>query len=158
MASPPPAADLPTEPPAMMGDEKMVEDDAAQQDGAMMQDAPKNDSAMLPDVAPFYVDYTEALHAEAAEAARPIVLYLYAAWCPICRAEDPKIASWIETSDLPVAGFRVNYDTETELKAKHKIPYQHTTLFLGRRGEEVERFLGPVSESEFRAALEKAAK
>ena len=56
-----------------------------------------------------------------------------AGWCPICRADEPLIKSRIENSGLPIAGFRVNYDTEAELKAKYKIPYQHTTVFYSFR-------------------------
>lgn len=158
-----PTQDLPTEPPAMMEGEKKPEGDAVMEDepkdGAMMEGdrAAGDDTMMKADLAPYYLAYTETQAAAAMKEGRATVLYFYAAWCPICRTEDPKIKSWIETSELPIAGFRVNYDTESSLKSKYKIPYQHTTVFLNAAGEETGRFNGPVTETEFRAALAKAA-
>lgn len=178
-----PPADLPTAPPAMMEDEKMMKDeetpdgDATMEveptDGAMMEDdggGVKSGGAMMtedeaetakdlaaPAPNPYYIAYSEKAADAAVADGYATVLYFWAAWCPICRAEEPKIKGWIETSDLPIAGFRVNYDTESALKSKYKIPYQHTTVFLNAKGEEVERFNGPVTEAEFRAALAKAA-
>lgn len=147
---------------AMM--EKKDEGAMEPKDDATMED---NDSAagviidgegtMMQDIGPSYTLYDSVRATEAMKAGQAVVLYFYAAWCPICRAEDPKIKSWIEGSGLGISGFRVNYDKESALKAKYKIPYQHTTVFLNAKGEEAERFSGPVTESEFRAALAKAA-
>lgn len=179
--------DLPTTPPqdAMMegdtimpepDDEVMVEaeggammDGGAENDGseAMMDDgamekddseAMEGDSSAMSDTKPYYIAYTADVAAAAQAEGRPVVYYFWAAWCPICKAEEPKIKSWIETSEHPVAGFRVNYDIESALKAKFKVPYQHTTVFLNAEGVEVERFSGPVTEAEFRAALALASK
>ena len=152
-----PLSDLPTEPPAMMEDEgSMMKDEDADEDGTMM-----GEDSMMKDeeeaLKPYYIAYT-ATQAEAAmKEGRGTVLYFWAAWCPICRAEEPKLKAWIEGSELPIAGFRVNYDTETALKAQYRIPYQHTTVFLNASGVEVERFSGPVDEATFLAALKKAA-
>ncbi|WKZ28655.1 MAG: thioredoxin family protein [Patescibacteria group bacterium] len=180
--------DLPTEPPAMMQEEKEAdamekkedammegerdnnvmmekEGDAIMEDGggvriggAMLteDEAEVANEMMAPEPRPYYIAYTETAAASALQKSRAVVYYFWASWCPICRAEEPKIKTWIENSNLPVAGFRVNYDTEAALKAKYKIPYQHTTVFLNAKGEEVERFNGPVEEATFMAALKKA--
>jgi thioredoxin 1 len=105
---------------------------------------------------PYYVAYTADGASKALAQGRATVLYFWAAWCPICRADEPKIKARIEGSDLPVAGFRVNYDVESDLKAKYKIPYQHTAVFLDKAGVEVERLSGPVDDATFLAALKKA--
>jgi thiol-disulfide isomerase/thioredoxin len=136
---------------AMMGEEPvpneaMMEEKKPDSNGAMMKEERK----------PYYATYSAAQSAQAQEEGRAIVYYFWASWCPICQAEEPKVKSWIEQSNLPVAGFRVNYDTEAMLKKKYKIPYQHTTVFLNGKGEEVERFNGPVEEAVFQAALVKA--
>lgn len=125
--------------------------------GAMMEDDSDRMEKDTSAKKPYYIAYTKDVAEAALAEGRPVVYYFWAAWCPICRAEEPSIKSWIETSEHPVAGFRVNYDTESSLKAQYKIPYQHTTVFLNAAGEEVERFSGPVSESEFREALAKAS-
>lgn len=107
---------------------------------------------------PYYVAYSAEAAAQAREEGRPIVYYFWASWCPICRADEPIIKFRIENSGLPIAGFRVNFDTQSDLKAQYKVPYQHTTIFLNANGEEVARLNGPVSDAEFTAALEKTVR
>lgn len=106
---------------------------------------------------PYYIAYSAEAAAQARAEGRPIVYYFWAAWCPICRADEPIIKARIEGSGLPIAGFRVNYDTQSDLKARYKIPYQHTTVFLNAEGEEVARLSGPVGDAEFLAKLKLAA-
>lgn len=109
------------------------------------------------DLSPYYIAYTEEGLARAQAEGRPVMLYFWASWCPICRKEEPDIIKWVESSEHPVAGFRVNFDTEKVLKSKLGVPFQHTTVFLNAKGEEVERFTGPSSEAQFRAAFDKSA-
>lgn len=108
--------------------------------------------------APYYVAYSADAVAKAVAERRPVVLYFWASWCPICRADEPLIKARIESSGLPISGFRVNFDVEKELKAKYGVPYQHTTVILFPDGTEAERFTGPVDDATFVAALEGAAK
>jgi thiol-disulfide isomerase/thioredoxin len=162
-SSPPPFQDLPTVPPGMMDaeDSMMKEDEDEDDDRMMGEDSMMKDEGEEGEetaLKPYYIAYTSAQAEAAMREGRGVVLYFWASWCPICRAEEPKIRGWIEGSGLPIAGFRVNYDAETALKAKYRIPYQHTTVFLNADGEEVARFSGPVDEAAFRAALEAAAK
>jgi len=106
----------------------------------------------------FYIAYSSGEYRKALAAKRPVVLYFWASWCPICRAEEPNIRSWVEASNLPFAGFRVNFDTESELKEKFRVAYQHTTVIIGVDGKESTRFTGPVSQDVFNAALAAAGK
>ena len=106
---------------------------------------------------PYYVAYTKDGFDAARAAGRPIVLYFWAGWCPICIAEEPTIRQTVEGMDVPLAGFRVNYDTESALKSTYKIPYQHTMVILDREGKEIERFLGPQPIDAYRAAFRRAA-
>lgn len=137
--------DLPTTPPQ----DAMMEDDAS-------ESSVKSQKSKV--AKPYYIAYTADVAAQAQAEGRSVVYYFWAAWCPICKAEEPKLKAWIESSEHPIAGFRVNYDTESALKAKFKVPYQHTTIFLNANGEEVERFSGPVTEAQFRTALALAAR
>lgn len=159
-----PSNAVPSEPPAMMKTEEQKTDDAMMKkeetvpaEAMMEKKTPDADGAMMKEERkPSYADYSAAQSEQAMREGRAVVYYFWASWCPICKAEEPKVKSWIEQSNLPVAGFKVNYDTEAALKAKYKIPYQHTTVFLNAKGEEVERFNGPVEEAVFKAALVKA--
>lgn len=66
-----------------------------------------------------------------------VVLYFYANWCPICRAEVPEMYSAFDelATDKAVA-FRVNFnddDTDSDevnLARQFGVPYQHTKVFL----------------------------
>ena len=104
-----------------------------------------------------YVAYSDAAYKKALADGRPILLYFWAGWCPICRAEEPKVRSTVEAMDVPVAGFRVDYDTERALKNRFNITYQHTTVILDTRGQESSRFNGPIPEADLRTALRAAA-
>ena len=77
-------------------------------------------------------DYDKALKTD-----KLIVLYFYANWCPICRAEFPKmeeVFDELETSE--VIGLQVNFndsetdDHEVELARELGVAYQHTKVFL----------------------------
>ena len=67
-----------------------------------------------------------------------IVLYFYANWCPICKAEFPKMQEAFNTLDdnKQVIGFRVSYKDdevtpeEEALAREFGVGYQHTKVFL----------------------------
>lgn len=77
-------------------------------------------------------DYEEAIAGD-----KLVVLYFYANWCPICRAEFPKMLNAFEKLDGDeVIGFRVNFnDDETDdyekgLAREFGVAYQHTKVFV----------------------------
>lgn len=107
---------------------------------------------------PYYIAYSDAEYRMAKAEGRPILLYFWASWCPICRNEEPKVKERVESSGVPIAGFRLNFDTEDALKQQFGINYQHTTVILNGKGEEVARFFGPTGDAEYAAAFAKAAR
>lgn len=140
--------------------EAMVEQAGAMADkkedtGMMKKDG--SEAKAMPKPVPYYIAYTAGEAAKAQAAGKVTLLYFYAAWCPICQAEEPNIKAAVESSGLNVAGFRVDYDTEAELKTKFKIPYQHTTVVLNPSGIESARFSGPVEAATLQAALKQAS-
>ncbi len=130
--------------------------------------APPAPAAEAPSTAPkkksYYVAFTKAQYEKAKAEGRPILLYFYASWCPICRDEEPRVKADVEASDVPIAGFRVHFnDPETDADATvlaqaFKIVYQHTSVFLDTKGNEVDRITGPVDSSTRNEAIHKAAK
>lgn len=83
-------------------------------------------------------DYDAALRTN-----KLVVLYFYATWCPICKAEVPKLeAAFNELTNDKVIGFRVNFnDSDTDndeknLAREFGVAYQHTKVFI-KNGQRV---------------------
>lgn len=82
-------------------------------------------------------DFNKTKYDEALKSDKLVVLYFYANWCPICKAEVPKMyEAFNELTTDKVIGFRVNYnDNETDqdevaLAKEFGVAYQHTKVFL----------------------------
>ena len=82
-------------------------------------------------------DFTKADYDTALKTDKLIVLYFYANWCPICKAEFPVMQKvFSEMTADKVIGFRVSYnDSETDadeiaLAKQFGVGYQHTKVFV----------------------------
>jgi len=115
----------------------------AEPEDAMM----KNDStdepagtysgAVLAGSSAVLLDFNKADYNAALETDKVIVLYFYANWCPVCRAEFPAAqAAFNELKTDKVIGFRVNFNDdqtdndEKEIARQFGVPYQHTKVFI----------------------------
>ena len=85
---------------------------------------------------PLY-EFTKGNYDVALASNKLILLYFYANWCPICRAEVTSLyAAFDELTDEQVVGFRINYnDNQTDsdevaLARGFGITYQHTKVLL----------------------------
>jgi len=83
------------------------------------------------------LEYSKADFDAAVGSGKLVVLYFYANWCPICKAEFPKAEAAFDALTVDqVVGFRVNYndsdteDGETALAKEYGVAYQHTKVFL----------------------------
>lgn len=83
------------------------------------------------------LDFTQEDYKKALVEDKLVALYFYANWCPICRAEFPKMEKAFDELQVDnVIGFRVNYnDNETDdfergLAREFGVAYQHTKVFL----------------------------
>ncbi len=83
------------------------------------------------------LDFNKTDYDAAAKSDKLVVLYFYANWCPICRAEFPQMqAAFNELTSDKILGFRVNYndsDTDSNEKAlasQFGVAYQHTKIFV----------------------------
>lgn len=105
--------------------------------------------------------FAAADYEKAAASDKLIVLYFYANWCPICKAETANALypAFDALMGDRVIGFRVNYnDSETDaderaLARKFGVAYQHTKVFVknGTRilkspeGWDTARYLAEIS-------------
>lgn len=90
-----------------------------------------------------YLDFNKADYDKALKEKKKILLYFYANWCPICRAEQSEtFAAFNEINDPDLIGFRVNYrdsgaDADEDALAKEfGVSYQHTKVLL-KEGQRV---------------------
>jgi thiol-disulfide isomerase/thioredoxin len=110
------------------------------------------------------LDFTKADYDKAKVSDKLVVLYFYASWCPLCRAEFPKMQSAFDAlSGEQVVGFRVNYnDGDTDMYEKNLardfgIAYQHTKVFV-RGGKQVLKSPETWDEARYASEIAKALK
>jgi thioredoxin 1 len=75
----------------------------------------------------------EAFDAAAAEG-KTILVDFHAPWCPICRAQEPKVKSRLNGDYKHVVAFRVDFDSNVPLRKEMNVAKQSTLiLFQGAR-------------------------
>lgn len=109
------------------------------------------------------LDFTRADYDKALASGKIVLLYFYANWCPICRAEVPQALypAFNELSSNGVIGFRVNYndsDTDESEKALAKefvITYQHAKVIL-KNGKAVAKSMETWDKEQYLQEITKA--
>lgn len=112
--------------------EKMIKSEGAMEE---------KDQLMMKAESGAYKDYSVPLASAESAAGRKVVLYFYAPWCPFCRAADAAFKS--QTSNIPgnVTVLKTDYDSETALKEKYGVTYQHTFVQIDAQGNAVTKWV-----------------
>ncbi len=94
-----------------------------------------------------YKDYSADAVAKAQQENKRVVLFFHAAWCPTCIAANKAFNA--NTNQLPadVVLLKTDYDTETTLKKKYAITYQHTFVQIDASGNQISKWTGGDVES-----------
>lgn len=71
-----------------------------------------------------------------------VVLFFHAPWCPTCRAADADITAKAGTIPSDVLILKTDYDTNTELKKKYGVTYQHTFVEVDENGTLIQKWSG----------------
>lgn len=87
-----------------------------------------------------YVAYSKTAFDAASDKRR--VLYFHAPWCPICGPLDKALSSNPNQIPEGVVLFKTDYDSETALKTKYAITYQHTFVEVDGQGNAVQTWSG----------------
>ena len=80
------------------------------------------------------------------------MLFFHAAWCPVCKRVDGLLEQWYEEEDFPLTVYKVDYDSQPELRARYGVTYQHTFVLIDGEGKAVKTLTAP-SDNDLRALL-----
>jgi thioredoxin 1 len=79
----------------------------------------------------------EAFNAAVAEGKTTLVFF-HAPWCPVCKAQEPKVLAHLNNDAKQVVAFKVDYDTNKPLRQEMNVTKQ-STLILYQGTKEVAR-------------------
>ena len=86
-----------------------------------------------------FIDYDNA---DIASLTGNIVLDFSAPWCPSCRAFEKNVLENINNIPSDLTIIKVDYDSNTELKAKYGVRMQHTFVQIDNTGEKIGLWTG----------------
>ena len=99
--------------------------------------------------------FDQATFAALQAANKPVLVDVYADWCPTCKAQEPLISTLIgspEFKDYTV--LRVNFDTQKDVRKSLRVANQ-STLIVYRGKREVARTTGDTNKDSIAASLRK---
>ena len=101
-----------------------------------------------------YANYDDSVFQTAAADGDKIVLYFHADWCPFCRVLDKDINNNLDNIPSGTTILKVDYDSATDLRQKHKITLQHSFAQVDTSGETVQTWLGSNTLNELVAKIQ----
>jgi thiol-disulfide isomerase/thioredoxin len=94
-------------------------------------------------VAGRYVDWADFDADRSAYADSDIVLFFHAPWCPSCQATEASIDADGVPDGLTLV--KVDFDSQTELRQKYGVTYQHTYVLVDPDGTQLKKWSGSVT-------------
>lgn len=112
--------------------------DTAKDAGAMMKDKGPEVGAMMQKGS--YEAYAPEKLSKATTG--DVVLFFRAIWCPTCKVLDSDIRAHLNDIPANVTILDVDYDTQTALKQKYGVTYQHTLVQVDASGNQINKWSG----------------
>ena len=110
-------------------------------------------SALAGETKPF----DQATFAQLQAAGKPILVDVYADWCPTCKAQAPILSELMSRPELKdYTMLKVNFDTQKDVRRVLHVTEQ-STLIVYRGKQEVARSIGDTSKDSIAATLRKAS-
>jgi thioredoxin 1 len=99
--------------------------------------------------------FTADKFAAAQEAGKPILVDVFAPWCPVCRAQNPILTKLIrEPKYKDLVAFKVDFDNQKDALRQFNVQRQ-STLIVFKGKDEIDRSLGDTSEQSIEGLLDK---
>ena len=92
------------------------------------------DMMMKNDLKPF----TKDAHTKAMAEGKTTLVFFHAPWCAVCKAQEPKILAHLNGDAKQVVAFRIDYDSNMDLRKEMNVQKQ-STLILYRGMKELAR-------------------
>jgi thioredoxin 1 len=109
----------------------------------------------LPAAAAEWKDFTADEFAAAQEAGKPILVDVFAPWCPVCRAQNPILTKLIrEPKYKNLVAFRVDFDNQKDALRQFNVQRQ-STLIVFKGKDELDRSVGDTSGQSIEGLLDK---
>jgi len=116
----------------------IIEGDAMMKSEGMMK---SEDTAMMKQEGAAYVVYQDGVIGNGQSS----VLFFHAAWCPSCKQADKELQEIYGAGDAKLTTYKVDYDTQVDLKKKYGITYQHTFVVIDGEGNAVKTMTSPTA-------------
>lgn len=88
-----------------------------------------------------YIVYDPKAVVAAAQSGQAI-LFFHAPWCPTCKAADAELNKRLGEIPAGVTIFKTDYDSNSDLKKKYGVTYQHTFVQVDAQGNELTKWNG----------------
>jgi thioredoxin 1 len=82
--------------------------------------------------------FTNEAFAAATAEGKTTLVFFHAPWCPVCKAQEPKVLAHLNNDAKDVVAFKVDYDTNKALRQEMNVTKQ-STLILYRGTKELGR-------------------
>ena len=112
---------------SMMTEEEIISGDNMSDESTVMEESR-------------YIENSPEKFAQASNKKR--VYFFHASWCPTCKVANEEFSANPNGIPEDIVLFKTDYDTETELKRKFGITYQHTFVFVDENGKEIKKWNG----------------
>lgn len=90
------------------------------------------------------------------KAGQPVLVFVYAEWCPTCRAQEAVLEKLLPTTEFNgITTLRVDFDTQRQVVKAFGVRYQ-STLIVFKGGKEVARVTGETDHKRIAGLLRKA--
>src|SRR3990167_6169147 len=113
---------------------------------ALVQNNNKSENAMMEDKSDESIMKDDKMMDDSdtmmQKAGYKVVLFFHAPWCPFCKAANAEFISRANEIPAGVTVLKTNYDSNTELKQKYGVTYQHTFVQIDNNENQVSKWNG----------------